>query len=200
MTTRLKDFETEVSQQGIIDHAQRMQQKLDALDEEFRSHHHDIVDLVDSDESLTREQLALVEHDDLVAELAGRIKQLITVRTSSDATPRRVASRRLAHVRKAVSDVFAAVVTLSGDSYDAHLLHQYEKRLIDLRKELSETRSSLLTLELDESDDLNVQLASLEKDVFDSSVEIKRNPSPSTPHIGSPPFSSHSTGVRLYRN
>ena len=116
-----------------------------------------------------------------------------------NATPRRVASRRLAHVRKTVSDVSAAVVTLNGDSYDTHL-HQYEERLIHLRKELSETRSSLLTLELDESDDLNVQLASLEKDVFDSSVEIKRNLSPSTPPpIPSPPFSSDSAGVNLLK-
>ena len=89
---------------------------------------------------------------------------------------------------------------LTGDSYDTHFLHQYEERLIDLRKELSETHSSLLTLERDESDDLNIQLASLEKDVFDSSVEIKRNLSPSTPPpVGSPPFSSDSTGVKLLK-
>ena len=75
LTTHLKDLEDDVSQPGIIDHAQRMQQKLDALDTEFRSHHHNIVDLVDSEESLTRKQLALDQHDDLVAELAVRIKQ-----------------------------------------------------------------------------------------------------------------------------
>ena len=74
LTTRIKDLESAVSQPGIIDHAKRMQQKLDTLDSEFRSHHHDIVDLVDSEESLTREQLALDEHDNLVAELAARIK------------------------------------------------------------------------------------------------------------------------------
>ena len=70
LTTCLKDLEADVSQPGIIDHAQRMQQKLDALDAKFRSRHHDIVDLVDSEESLTREQLALDEHDEFVAELA----------------------------------------------------------------------------------------------------------------------------------
>ena len=70
--------------------------------------------------------------------------------------------------------------------------------MIYLRKELSEKSSSLLTLELDESIDLKVQLASLEKDVFDSSVEIKRNLSPFTPPpIGSLPFSSDSTRVKL---
>ena len=124
LTTRLKDLEADVSQPGIIDHAQRMQQKLDALDAKFRSHYHNIVDLVDSEEFLTREQLALDEHDYVVAELAVCIKQLITACSSSDVTPPRVASRRLAHVRKAVSDVSAAVVTFTGDTYDAHLLHQ----------------------------------------------------------------------------
>ena len=105
LTTRLKDLEADVSQPATIDHAQTMQQKLDALDAEFQGHHHNVVDLTDSEDSLTREQDVLDENDDLVAELSVRIKQLSDVRTSSDATPCKVATRRLAHVRKALSDV-----------------------------------------------------------------------------------------------
>jgi hypothetical protein len=142
LTTRLKDLEADVSQPATIDHAQRMQQKLDAG--EFQCHHHNVVDLTDSEDSVTREQDVLDEHDDLVAELSVRIKQLIDACTSSDANPRKVATHRLVHVRKALSDVSSAIGTLGGDPDDTYRLRQYEEQLIDLKKELSETRSGLL--------------------------------------------------------
>ena len=199
LTTRLKDLKADTSQPATVDHAQRMQQKLDALDAEFRSHHHNVVDLTDNEDFLTREQDTLDEHDDLVAELSVRIKQIITTCTPSDATPRKVAIRRLAaHVRTTLSDVSSGIGALSSDRDDTCRLHQYEEQLVDLKKELAETRSGLLTLELADSDDLPVQLASLERNVFDSSVEIKRKLSASTsPPAGSSLAASDSKGVKL---
>ena len=99
LTTRLRDLEADPSQPSTVDHAQRMRQKLDDLDAEFRGHHRNVINLTDSEDSLTREQDALDEHDDLVAELALRIQQLISSCTASDVTARKVATRRLAHVR-----------------------------------------------------------------------------------------------------
>ena len=93
LSTRLKDLEADISQPATIDHAQRMQQKLETLDAEFRAHHHNVVDLTDSGDSLAREQGVLDEHDDLVAELAVCIKQLITACSSSDTTPHKIAAR-----------------------------------------------------------------------------------------------------------
>ena len=79
-----------------------------------------------------------------------------------------------------------------------HRLHQYQEQLIDLKRDLSETRSSLLTLELAESDGLASDLASLEKQVFDSSVEIKKKLSSSTsPSTASSLPVPDSKGVRL---
>ena len=94
-----------------------MQQKLDALDAEFR-YHHNVIDLTDSEDSLPREQDVLDEHDDVVANLSVRVKQLIDACTSSDTTPRKVATRRLAHVKKTLSNVSSAIGTLSGDPDD----------------------------------------------------------------------------------
>ena len=198
LSTRLKDLEADVSQPATIDHAQRMQQKLDTLDADFRAHHHNIVDLTDSEDSLAREQDVLDEHDDLVAELAVRIKQLITACSSSDTTPHKIAARRLAHVRKTLSDVSTAVGALGEGSDDVHRLHQYQEQLIDLKGDLSETRSVLLTLELAESDGLASELASLEKQVFDSFVEIKKKLSSSTsPSTASSLPAPDSKGVKL---
>ena len=92
--------------------------------------------MTDSEDSLTREQDILDEYDDLVAKLSVRIKQLIDACTSSDAAPHKVSTRRLAHVRKALSDVSSAIGALSGDPDDMYRLRQYEEQLIDLKKEL----------------------------------------------------------------
>ena len=198
LSTRLKDLETDISRPGTIDHARRMQQKLDALDGEFRSHHQSIVDLVDNEEALTGEQSTLDEHDDLIADLSVRVNQLIAACTCSDSAPRKLATRRLAHVGKSLSNISTSIRKLSGDASEAHVLRQYDEQLIDLKKELSETRNSLLTLELDDTDDLNSELAHLEKGVFDSSVEIKQKLSSfsPTPVDSSTPVSDY-TGVKL---
>ena len=144
----LKELEADLSQPAITDHAQKLEQKLDALDAEFRSHHHNIVDLTDSEESLEREQTVLGDHDDLVTKLSVRITQLIDACTSSDTALRKLATRRLAHVRKALTDATSSIKALMGDADDAYRLRQYEEQVLDLKKELSKTRSSLLTLEL----------------------------------------------------
>ena len=167
LMTRLKDLEASVSQPATIDHAQRMQQKLDTLDAEFRDHHHNIIDLTDSEDSLLREQDVLDEHDDLFADLSVRVKQLIDACTL-------LSVRLLPADLPTLSNVSSAIGTPSGDHDDTFRLRQYEEQLIDLKKELSKTRSGLLALELGESDALTVQLATLEREVFDSSVKVKR--------------------------
>ena len=198
LSTRLKDLETDISRPGTIDHARRMQQKLDTLDGEFQSHHQGIVDLIDNEEALTGEQSTLDEHDDLIADLSVHVNQLIAACTCSDSAPRKLATRRLAHVGKSLLNISTSIRKLGGDASEAHVLRQYDEQLIDLKKELSETRNSLLTLELDDMDDLNSELAHLEKDVFDSSVEIKQKLSSfsPTPVDSSTPVSDY-TGVKL---
>ena len=105
-------------------------------------HQQNVVDLTDSE---AKEQDTVDEHDNLVTELS---KHKLTIAQRLGATPRKVATRRLVHVRKALQDVFVAIGTLSEDTDNAHRLHQYEDQLIDLSRDLSETRNTLLTLDL----------------------------------------------------
>ena len=191
LTTRLKDLESD-TQPAIVDHARRIQLKLDALDVEFRSHHHSIIDLINDEESLRKEQEALDEHDDLIAELSVCVSQLINACTSS---PTKITSRKLTRIERALSNVDTTIATLDGGS-ELHLLHQYEEQVSDLKKELSDVRNKLLTLGLDESDDLNVRQGTLEKAIFDCAVKIKKQfTTPSGCTI--PPIPPDSKGVRL---
>ena len=142
--------------------------KLDALDSDFRTHHHAFID----EEILQGEQNTLDEHDDLVAQLAVRIQQLITLCTSSlDSSPRKIASRRLSHLQKTLSTIGEAI-TSSDVTADPCLLRQYEEQLGDVKRELTDIRNSLLPL--DEADDLCTSQAGLEGKVFDCSLQIKK--------------------------
>ena len=87
-----------------------------------------------------------------------------------------------------------AISTLSGDPDNTCRLRKYKEHLLDTKKELSETRTSPLTLELDESDNLPVQLASLEKDVLNRDQEKVLSSSP--PSVGASPATSDNKGVK----
>ena len=114
LTNRLKDLEVDTDKPATLDFAQGMARKLDALDSEFRTHHHALVDLIDDEEALLA---TLDDHDDFVAELSARIQQLVNACTpSSDPPLRKIASRRLSHLKKALSSVRAAIASSEEES------------------------------------------------------------------------------------
>ena len=84
-----------------------MSQKLSDLDSEFRTHHHAVIDLIDDEEALTKEQETLDAHDDLLTELSVRLKQVIDTSSpsSSESSPR-IAARKLTHLQKSRLDHF----------------------------------------------------------------------------------------------
>ena len=61
----------------------RMSQKLIDLDSEFRTHQHTLIDLIDDEDALAKEQEVLNTHDDLVADLSVCVKQVITALSPS---------------------------------------------------------------------------------------------------------------------
>ena len=64
LSTRLKDLEGEAGEPKTLELAQRMSQKLSDLDLEFRTYHHSLIDLIDDEEALAKEQEVLDTHDD----------------------------------------------------------------------------------------------------------------------------------------
>ena len=175
LATRLKDLETKVDQPTTLDLAHRMSQKLDSLDSEFKVHHYALVDIIDDDDLSSKEQETLDEHDDEIAELAIRIKKLISLCTATpDSNFRKVATRKQTRISKGVAAITEAIGSLTGSSDDVCLLHQYEEQLRDYKKDLSDIRDSLLSQDLDESDELYTLQAKLEKEMFDCSLQIKK--------------------------
>jgi polyphosphate kinase 2 (PPK2 family) len=106
LSNRLKDLEGEAGEPKMLELARRMSQKLVDLDSEFRAHHHALIDLMDDDDSLAKEQDVLDSHDDLVAELGVRVKQVIAVSSPSTVdSSRRITSRKFAHLQKSLSAI-----------------------------------------------------------------------------------------------
>ena len=122
LTTHLKDLVTNIDQSTIVNHVQEMHQKLNALDAEFWSHHHSVMDLTDNEGSLTEEQETLDEHDDFIVKFSVHIKQLIALHTSPKFTTCKIVAHRLSHVKVFLSELSAAITALSGGSDDAYLL------------------------------------------------------------------------------
>ena len=83
-----------------------MSQKLADLEYEFRSHHHALIDLINDEGSLAREQDVLDTHDDLIAELTVCVKQVIgTFSPVATGFSHKIASQKLAHMQKSLASI-----------------------------------------------------------------------------------------------
>lgn len=74
---RLKDLEATPGATGVGDHAKQLATKLKSLDADFKVIHLQIVDLIEEEEALSREQDTLDGHDDRVSRLTVRLQQLM---------------------------------------------------------------------------------------------------------------------------
>ena len=75
LTTRLKDLESKVEQPTTLDHAQQMSKRLETTDSESKVHYYALVNHIDCNKVLGKEQETLDEHDDDMATLAACIYQ-----------------------------------------------------------------------------------------------------------------------------
>ena len=78
LANRVKELERNRRDPKTSDLAERTAKKLSELDTDFHAQHHALVDLIEGDEALEREQETLDAHDDLVTELSVQIKQIIS--------------------------------------------------------------------------------------------------------------------------
>jgi len=56
LSTRLKELESKIEQPNTLELAQRIKQKLETQDSKFKVHHCALIDLIDDEETLQKEQ------------------------------------------------------------------------------------------------------------------------------------------------
>ena len=124
-----------------------MSQKLESLDSDFKFHHYALINLINDTESMLKEQDILDGRNDEMATLSTCIKRLIVVcDSSSEFSAHKIASQRLVRLGKNLFTVNERIGSLSGGPDDVCLLRQYEEQLRDLKVELGNLCSILLSL------------------------------------------------------
>ena len=86
---------------------------------------------------------------------------------TSGLAARKIASRRLSYLKNNLSAVNIAVHALIAESAELHLLHQYQEQLSDFKKELGDVRQTLLSLGVEEGDELETSTNAIDKILFD---------------------------------
>ena len=175
LSGRVKDLEAKTDQESTLDLAQQTQQRLERLDAEFKEHHYGLIDAINGEEALRREQDTLDEHDDTLSGLSLRIQQLITACTSSSpSSPHHTASKRLIRMKKALSSINSAIEKLGTDADSVCLLHQHQEQLADIKREIGDINSSLLSLNLADGDKLTLLQTEVEQAIFNCSLNVKK--------------------------
>ena len=176
LSNRVKELEHESRDPKTPDLAERMAVKLSELDTDFRAQHHALIDLIEGDEALERQQETLDAHDDLVTELSVRIKQIISASSPSAInSSRRALSRKLIHIQKSIDSIASFVTdTSTAADTDVCLLRQYIEKAADINCDLAKVRDDLHHLDVDDTDELFGQQERLEGQVFDCSVNMKK--------------------------
>ena len=131
LLNRLAALEGKATEPSTFDLAQDVAKRLGELDQEFRKHHDQLLDLIDdADESgLKSAQKELDAHDDIIDDANMRIRQLLSISSSSANSPKRkVLSRQQSQLEKAVNAIREAVIHLTSTS-DICVIRHYEERL-----------------------------------------------------------------------
>jgi hypothetical protein len=177
-----------------------MLKKLEDLDGDFRTHYFSLIDLVEDEETLETEQVTLDTHDDDLSTLLVCIKRLIDVHTScSDDGPRKLLSRRLSHLRKGLTSVGEEIRKMGAEPGDTCLIRQRQEQLTELKEELGDVSKTLLSLDLDDGDELVELQSALSGDVFNHSLKLKRMLSAIEFATSSTPSSTPTVRVSSYR-
>lgn len=180
--------------------ARQIKTRLSMLDADFRTQHLDVVDLVESEDVLAKEQAVLDEHDDRVTELASSIQCLLNGLTSSALSPkcslgpasgRSVASRRLQQIQDRLSAVGDNLSTPSQD----YEIRQIEEEIADIKLELRSVSSDLATLNLPEDDDLFEIEKQIRSVIYAHSLSAKK--ALAGMRSATPTLAASSSGVKL---
>ena len=164
LLNRLAALEGKATEPSTFDLAQDMDKRLGELDQEFRKHHDQFLDLIDEtdEDGLESAQNELDTHDDIIDDANMRIRQLLSISSSSANSPKRkVLSHQQLQLEKAVNVIREAVIPLTCNS-DVCLIRHYKEQLQAHKTDLKELSAILLTMNLEDSDDLYTVRSALE--------------------------------------
>ena len=201
LETRLSAMES-TPNEDTVDNARQLLAKLRTSDSDFKEFHMSMIDLIDDEDDVLAEQTVLDNHDDLITSMTLRVQKLIAlVNPAPDGRVdnRRILARKLRQIQERLSATSDAVSVLTGDSKDVHRLQLHEEQMGDNKRDLSTTKSELISLDLEDTDELVRKQTELEQLLFDCSLKVKELLAQSTTPTSSSSTHtpSESTGLKL---
>ena len=199
LETRLSAMES-TPDEDTIDNARQLLLKLRTCDTDFKDLHMSMIDLIDDEGTAQAEQTTLDNHDDLIASMTLHIQKLIAlVNPAPDGRIDncKILARRLKQILGRPSAVSDAISTLIGDSKDVHRLQLHEEQKGDSKKYLSAMKMELISLDLEEADELVMKQTELEQLLFDCSLEVKELLARSSTPTSSSSAHAESPGLKL---
>ena len=169
LAERLDNLERK-QMEANLHHARDIEQQLNSLDSEFWKRHFAVIDLIDidNDETLSREQELLDNHDDLVSSLFVRISLLQS--SMSTEQQRRKCLSELCCLQKKILSIHDNVTSSTAESH----LYQYAKTIRSYKAELRKLCLESYTLDVSDSDEIYSLESQLDEDVFDCCLKIRR--------------------------
>ena len=175
-----------------------MASRLDTSDGDFKTLYFQIADLISDEngEELGKEQDALDKHEDDVSSLSVCLHKLLEKSHSpSNLGNHKALSRKLLCQESNLKSTEMFLKSLPAAPDDLSLVDQHRERLTDHKTELAAIYDDLLSLDLEEGDDLFALHARLEKLLFECSHQAKRQLSLLSKPATSPAVDSK--GVKL---
>ncbi len=77
-------------------------------------------------------------------------------------------------MERTLQSIYDSVSTLDPEAPDKHLVKQYEEQLSDIKSNLNTTQSDLLSLEIEDTDELYTNHLGLERLLFECSLKVRR--------------------------
>ena len=199
LAKNLRELEGRTEEPSTLGLAQRMTQRLDTLDAEFKQLHSALIDLIDEkdEEPLQKEQDTLDEHDEELSLLTVQVQQLVATCSAPPTSARKLASRKLVQLQRSLTPLRDAVATLSGGTDDVCLLRHHEEQLSELKKELRDIGADLLALDLGDTDELTTKQSALQKELSQCYLDLERLLSAHSINSRPSPPTPDNTGVKL---
>ena len=177
--TRIQELEDNGAQPDTFDRAQQLITKLEALDRDFKKLHMQVVDHLDQEEELEKEQLVLDDHDDKVSNQLLRLQKLCdAVKSPVDSPTRNLLSRKLSHLEKLLATAHTAITGIPDEDGDRTLILQYEEHLKTYKSELATIYQEIIEADIPEDDALCRLHSSLEDYIFQCSHRVRKLLSP----------------------
>ena len=169
-TKKLEELEARGRDPSTLIPAKQLLKTIEAADFDFKRHHASLINLLESDEDLTKERDVLDTHDETVNDLLTRVDHLIASSTTPGGNEtREIAFRRILRLEQTLTDVGKEVDKLEADPEDICIIKQREEQIRELKQELSDVTRVLVSLGLSDKDELMVRQKALESPLFENS-------------------------------